>query len=395
MSQLKPMIIVILMLTSALTGCTSNGNENIVQIEINSPLEGDWIEGQVQISITTTMTVSEAIEIWINDNYYSTEELGIVTDFDIDTSHFSDEDGSPVDLNIELIYQNVILTEVNVTALFPQQMTFWSSEDIQPEFNLDGELLFKSSKGLDDGMYEIYHFNPGVNTPTKISTEQEYHGYPGPSPEGTHVVFNSRVIDEAGNSQMEIFTANISTGETYRLTYNPSFDDSGRWSPDGSEIIFYSNRDGSMDLWKISVNESGYPLETAVKVLESDAREHCGRWSFDGHYIVYESDKTGVNHLWMMTSDGLNETQLTFDENQNGYPAWHPSGDYIVYNKQTSTSSNLHILSLLDGETKRLTMHQMGVDAHPTWSADGKYIAFHSDRAGNFDIWIMEIPLTI
>ena len=389
------MIIVILMLTSALTGCTSNGNENIVQIEINSPAEGDWIEGQVQILISTKITESEEIEIWINDNYYSTEELGIVTDFDIDTSYFSDETAAPVNLNIELRHENKSISEVNVTALFPQQMTFWSSEDIQPEFNLDGELLFKSSKGLDDGMYEIYHFNPSVNTPTKISTEQEYHGYPGPSPEGTHVVFNSRVIDEAGNSQMEIFTANISTGETYRLTYNPSFDDSGRWSPDGSEIIFYSNRDGSMDLWKISVNESGYPLEPAVKVLESDAREHCGRWSFDGNYIVYESDKTGVNHLWMITSDGYNETQLTFDENQNGYPAWHPSGDYIVYNKQTSTSSNLHILSLLDGETKRLTMNQMGVDAHPTWSSDGKYIAFHSDRAGNFDIWIMEIPLTI
>ena len=389
------MIIVILMLTSALTGCTSNGNENIVQIEINSPAEGDWIEGQVQISVSTKITESEEIEIWINDNYYSTEELGIVTDFDIDTSYFSDETAAPVNLNIELRHENKSISEVNVTALFPQQMTFWSSEDIQPEFNLDGELLFKSSKGLDDGMYEIYHFNPSVNTPTKISTEQEYHGYPGPSPEGTHVVFNSRVIDEAGNSQMEIFTANISTGETYRLTYNPSFDDSGRWSPDGSEIIFYSNRDGSMDLWKISVNESGYPLEPAVKVLESDAREHCGRWSFDGNYIVYESDKTGVNHLWMITSDGYNETQLTFDENQNGYPAWHPSGDYIVYNKQTSTSSNLHILSLIDGETKRLTMNQMGVDAHPTWSADGKYIAFHSDRAGNFDIWIMEIPLAI
>jgi len=395
MGQLKSMIIVILMLTSALTGCTSNGNENIVQIEINSPLEGDWIEGQVQISITTKMTESEKIEIWINDNYHSTEELGIVTDFDFDTSHFSDENGSPVDLNIELIYQNVSLTEVNVTALFPQQMTFWSSEDIQPEFNLAGELLFKSSKGLESSMYEIYHFDPGVTTPSKISTEQEYHGYPGPSPDGTHVVFNSRVVDEAGILQMEIFTANISTGETYRVTNSSSFDDSGRWGPDGSEIIFYSNRDGSMDLWKVSVNESGFPLEPPVKVMESDAREHCGRWSFDGNYIVYEGDKTGVNHLWMITSDGLNETQLTFGEYQSRYPAWHPSGDYIVYNKETSTSSNLYILSLLDGKTKRLTMHQMGVDAHPTWSADGKYIAFHSDRAGNFDIWIMEIPLTI
>ena len=81
MSQLKPMIIVILMLTSALTGCTSTGNENIVQIEINSPLEGAWIEGQVQLSITTKLTVSEGIEICINDNYYSTAELGIFPDF--------------------------------------------------------------------------------------------------------------------------------------------------------------------------------------------------------------------------------------------------------------------------------------------------------------------------
>ena len=395
MSRLKPMIIVMIMLTSTLSGCTSDGDESIVEIGIISPVEGDWVEGNIQVSIITKMTGAEKIEIWINDNYYSTEDLGTIKNFNIDSSLFSYESSSPVSLNIELRHLNESVSEVNVTALFPQQMTFWSSEDIQPEFNLNGELLFKSSRGLASGMYEIYHFNPGITMPSKISTEQEYHGYPGPSPDGTHVVFNSRVIDEAGNTQMEIFTVNISTGETVRLTENPSFDDSGRWSPDGSEIIFYSNRDGTMDLWKIAVNESGYPLGDVVKVLESDAREHCGRWSFDGEYIVYESDKTGINHLWMITSDGLNETQLTFDDYQNGYPAWHPNGDYIVYNKQTSTSSNLHILSLLDGETKRLTMHQMGIDAHPTWSADGKYIAFHSDRAGNFDIWVVEIPLTI
>ena len=395
MKRLESMIIVMLMFTSTLAGCTTGEDENIVQMEINTPFEDDWVEGHIQVSITTKMTKSEKIEVWINNNYHSTEELGINKNFNVDSSLFSYESSSPINLNIELRHQNKTITEVNVTALFPKQMTFWSSEDIQPEFNLNGELLFKSSRGLDSGMYEIYHFNPGITMPSKITTGQEYHGYPGPSPDGKHVVFNSRVIDDGGNTQMEIFTVNISTGETVRLTENPSFDDSGRWSPDGSEIIFYSNRDGTMDLWKIPVNESGYPLGDVVKVLESDAREHCGRWSFDGKYIVYESDKTGINHLWMITSDGLNETQLTFDENQNGYPAWHPNGDYIVYNKQTSTSSNLHILSLLDGETKRLTTYQMGIDAHPTWSADGRYIAFHSDRAGDFDIWVVEIPLTM
>ncbi len=395
MRKVEAMIIVIIIFTSTLAGCTNNEEENIVQMEIISPLEGDWVEGQIQVSIATKMTVSEKIEVWIKDNYYSTEDLGENKNFNIDTSFFSYDSSSPISLNIELRHQSQSVAEVNVTALFPQKMTFWSSEDIQPEFNLNGELLFKSNRGLESGMYEIYHFNPGITMPIKISTTQEYHGYPGPSPDGKYVVFNSRVISDLGNTQMEIFTVNISTGETVRLTDDPSFDDSGRWSPDGSEIIFYSNRDGTMDLWKISVNESGYPLGDVVKVLESDAREHCGRWSFDGKYIVYESDKTGINHLWMITSDGLNETQLTFDENQNGYPAWHPNGDYIVYNKQTSTSSNLHILSLLDGQTKRLTMHPMGIDAHPTWSADGKYIAFHSDRAGDFDIWVVEIPLTI
>ena len=219
-------MIILIMLTSTLSGCTSGEDENIIEIEIISPVEDDWVEGKIQVSIATKMTKSETIEIWINNNYYSTEELGVIKDFKIDSSLFSYGSSSPINLNIKLRYQNESISEVNITALFPQQMTFWSSEDIQPEFDLNGELLFKSSRGLESGMYEIYHFNPGITIPSKISTGQEYHGYPGPSPDGTHAVFNSRVVDDAGENQMEIFTVNISTGESVRLTDNPSFDDS-------------------------------------------------------------------------------------------------------------------------------------------------------------------------
>ncbi|MBT3357480.1 MAG: hypothetical protein HN534_03310 [Euryarchaeota archaeon] len=37
--------------------------------------------------------------------------------------------------------------------------------------------------------------------------------------------------------------------------------------------------------------------------------------------------------------------------------------------------------------------HPSVYEAKGTWSADGRYIAFHSDRSGNFDIWVVEIPL--
>ena len=144
---------ILIMLTSTLSGCTtSDEDENIIEIGIISPVEGDWGEGKIQVSIATKMTKSETIEIWINNNYYSTEELGVIKDFNIDSSLFSYGSSSPVNLNIELRHQNESISEVNITALFPQQMTFWTSEDIQPEFDLNGELLFKSSRGLESGI---------------------------------------------------------------------------------------------------------------------------------------------------------------------------------------------------------------------------------------------------
>ena len=314
--------------------------------------------------------------------------------FSIDTSSHSDGTGAPVRLELEIRVETHGIGVMNLTAIFPQRLTDSLAEDIQPEWNTEGDtLLFKSSRDLEEGLYEIYKLTPDGSEPSRVNTEQSYHGYPGWSPDGTHVVFNSWVYgNESGNRQMEIFTANISTGETHRVTDNSAFDDSGRWSPDGSEIIFYSNRDGTMDLWKVPVSETGEPIGPPVKLVGTDAREHCGRWSSDGEWIVYESDQSGNNDIWVVPSDGEESTQVTFDDYEDGYPAWSPDGTNIVYNSLRGINGDLHILSLTDGVLHRLTSDP-AIDAHPTWSADGRHIAFHSDRSGNFDIWVVEIPL--
>jgi len=405
MRIVAPMMILILM-TSTLAGCVDSVENDILDesqkitswkenIEFLSPSEGNWVEGEFEVTVTTIDALeAEYLELWVNGQLGGNESMDDSVIFSIDTSSHSDGTGAPVRLELEIRVETHGVGVMNLTAIFPQRLTDSLAEDIQPEWNTEGDtLLFKSSRGLEEGLYEIYKMIPDGSEPSRVNTEQSYHGYPSWSPDGTHVVFNSWVYgNESGNRQMEIFTANISTGETHRVTDNSAFDDSGRWSPDGSEIIFYSNRDGTMDLWKVPVSETGEPIGPPVKLVGTDAREHCGRWSSDGEWIVYESDQSGNNDIWVVPSDGEEATQVTFDDYEDGYPAWSPDGTNIVYNSLHGINGDLHILSLADGVLHRLTSDP-AIDAHPTWSADGRHIAFHSDRSGNFDIWVVEIPL--
>ena len=398
--------ICILMILVPFSGCVDSVENDILDesqkitsweenIEFLSPSEGDWVEGEFKVTVTTIDALeAEYLELWVNGQLGGNESMDDSVIFSIDTSSHSDGTGAPVRLELEIRVETHGISVMNLTAIFPQRLTDSLAEDIQPEWNTEGDtLLFKSSRGLEEGLYEIYKLTPDGSEPSRVNTEQSYHGYPGWSPDGTHVVFNSWVYgNESGNRQMEIFTANISTGETHRVTDNSAFDDSGRWSPDGSEIIFYSNRDGTMDLWKVPVSETGEPTGPPVKLVGTNAREHCGRWSSDGEWIVYESDQSGNNDIWVVPSDGEESTQVTFDDYEDGYPAWSPDGTNIVYNSLRGINGDLHILSLADGVLHRLTSDP-AIDAHPTWSADGRHIAFHSDRSGNFDIWVVEIPL--
>jgi len=398
--------ICILMILVPFSGCVDSVENDILDesqkitsweenIEFLSPLEGDWVEGEFEVTVTTIDALeAEYLELWVNGQLRGNESMDDSVIFSIDTSSHSDGTGAPVRLELEIRVETHGVGVMNLTAIFPQRLTDSLAEDIQPEWNTEGDtLLFKSSRDLEEGLYEIYKLTPDGSEPSQDNTEQSYHGYPGWSPDGTHVVFNSWVYgNESGNRQMEIFTANISTGETHRVTDNSAFDDSGRWSPDGSEIIFYSNRDGTMDLWKVPVSETGEPTGPPLKLVGTGAREHCGRWSSDGDWIVYESDQGGSNDIWVVSSDGEGPTQVTFDDYQDGYPAWSPDGSHVVYNSVRGINGDLYVLSLSDGGLHRLTS-DTAIDAHPTWSADGRHIAFHSDRSGDFDIWMVEIPL--
>jgi TolB protein len=263
--------------------------------------------------------------------------------------------------------------------------------DIQPEWHPEGGFfVFKSNRGEEEHIFKLYTLIPGEE-PELVQTDRVYHGYPGWSPDGSHMVFNSYDPEVEGTGEMDIFVVNLSSGESTPVTSNSDFDDSGRWSPDGNFISFHSSRSGDLDVWKVAVAENGTPIGEPIRLTPGDSNEHCPRWSFDGEWLVYETDREEGTDVWVMRGDGSDARQITNDDYHDGYPGWSPTGDWLVYDSVRDENTDIYLIPTSGGAQKRVTMHHAD-DRHASWSPDGRSLLFHSGRGGDINIWQVEIP---
>ena len=109
MRIVAPMMILILM-TSTLAGCVDSVENDILDesqkitsweenIEFLSPSEGDWVEGEFEVTVTTIDALeAEYLELWVNGQLEGNESMDDSVIFSIDTSNHSDGTGAPVRL---------------------------------------------------------------------------------------------------------------------------------------------------------------------------------------------------------------------------------------------------------------------------------------------------------
>jgi dipeptidyl aminopeptidase/acylaminoacyl peptidase len=85
-----------------------------------------------------------------------------------------------------------------------------------------------------------------------------------------------------------------------------------------------------------------------------------------------------VSHIWMMDIDGSNPRQMTQGEKSENSPSFSPDGKWISFISDRDGSSNLYVMPVAGGEARRLTNISTGT-SDPLWSPDGKWIAFSTD----------------
>ena len=370
-------------------GSGLQASEESPSITIISLSEGDWVEGEVEIIVDSDV---ENLELLINGTVVASANTDETLIWDTRDANATSPASFQVVARGEL--ENGTQVEsapVSVTVLYPRQLTYDSAMDIQPEWHPEGGIfVFKSNRGEEDHIFKLYTLMPGEE-PELVETGRVYHGYPGWSPDGSHMVFNSYDPEVEGTGEMDIFVVNLSSGESIPVTSNSDFDDSGRWSPDGNFISFHSSRSGDLDVWKVAVAENGTPIGEPIRLTPGDSNEHCPRWSFDGEWLVYETDREEGTDVWVMRGDGSDARQITNDDYHDRYPGWSPTDDWLVYDSSRDNNTDIYLIPAVGGPQKRVTMHHAD-DRHASWSPDGHSLLFHSGRGGDVNIWQVEIP---
>jgi dipeptidyl aminopeptidase/acylaminoacyl peptidase len=120
------------------------------------------------------------------------------------------------------------------------------------------------------------------------------------------------------------------------LTSGNSRDRQPAYSPDGSRVVFSSNRSGNMDLWVLETRTG------ALRQLTDDpAQDWDPGFTPDGRHVLWSSDRSGHLEIWIAGADGSGARQVTQDGVDAENPNATPDGRFIVY-----TSGNPQRLGL-------------------------------------------------
>ena len=235
---------------------------------------------------------------------------------------------------------------------------------------------------------------------------------PAPSPDGKWIAFTS---DRGGHGSSQIYIMPAEGGEPRQLTDEPDSVRAGTpsWAPDGKSILFVSTRGKRYNVYSI-------PLEggEAKQLTHAPGSHRFGTYSADGKRIAFYSNRVRPGELYgfnifVMGAEGETEDdlaqQVTDSKGSPGHPTWSPDGTWIAFvakeydstRQQTMegnilfTKYQLYKVPSRGGKEIRLTKGlingQPFEDTWPSWSPDGKWIAFGRQLGPKRDVWIMEV----
>jgi len=196
------------------------------------------------------------------------------------------------------------------------------------------------------------------------------------SKDGTKIVYS----DER-NRQWGIYLLDFNSMNERKVYSSKGTSIAGDFLREGNGVILSSSKDGTPDLYVLDLKKS-----STEKLTSSSGIEVSPVVSPDGRSIAFVSDKGGSPQIYTMRADGADMKRTSFEGSYNTSPAWSPKGDKIVFSGRRG-GNQIFIVNPDGSGLAQLT--SQGNNEDPSFSPDGRYISFVSDRDGVKGIYIM------
>jgi eukaryotic-like serine/threonine-protein kinase len=209
------------------------------------------------------------------------------------------------------------------------------------------------------------------------------------SPHGHRIAYVVRV---ASPREMDIATIPAGGGEPVSVTRDQATDWGPVWSPDGKYLYFASDRGGSMNLWRVPIDEvSGKKLGDPEAITTPATFLAHPAVSGDGRQIAYSSVLQTQNIQRLSLDPATSSVKgepvwLTSGSRLWSSPDPSQDGQWVVFYSRDKPEGDLYIVRA-DGTGLRQLTSDPAQDRVPRWSPDGKWIACFSNRSGRIQVW--------
>ena len=256
-----------------------------------------------------------------------------------------------------------------------QNLTNHPDRDLAPAWSPDGtRIAFMSNR---DGhirkggvllTFEIYVMDADGGNPQNLTNDPNSDLSPAWSPDGKRIVFSSN-----REVNFEIYVMDADGGNPQKLTNNPGTDHHPSWSPDGKRIAFSSYRGGHF-IADSELTSEIYVMDAdganPHRLTENRKNDDSPAWSPDGTRIVFSSDRKGdfTNYqIYVMDADGGNLQRLTENRDNDGVPSWSPDGNRIAFSSYgDNNEGDIYVMDADGGNPQKLTNHPRS-DGNPAW----------------------------
>jgi len=156
------------------------------------------------------------------------------------------------------------------------------------------------------------------------------------------------------------------------------------WDPDASGLVVTTYRYRSRP-WLFALKRNGQPSGRLFQRLPDSTRLYRGVYDPSGTRLAIVGSVDGVSEIFTATNGGGLQ-RLTKDRHIDVGPTWSPDGRQIAFVSDRTGAPQIYVMNA-DGSGVRRVTFDGAYNTSPAWSPDGEWIAFETRINGQFDIW--------